>query len=316
MERKCKNRKNDVKKENIQNIHQNQHPPITTNHITIIMSIYKSLRGYKTMKGTAIITSPNMSTETIRFTEANTVPELYTKISKTKNVPLKQNDDVVSFLKCWFDTDENGRIITQVLYTKTKYELFLKTLAYIKETNVIMLNSKDMYEYPNAMGLAFYVISSDGMIILSKRDKNRRVRPSELDCSIVEGLKTSSTRKDGTEYTITSSDHVYQEILRGFREEICQDDTNLEIRICGIVFDKEYGQWNITGYIKTPITSKDIIKAHDERVDTSEENSLEELPLVGKNFHENTKTIYKKLKSSWNMATTVFSLVESTLRQN
>lgn len=124
------------------------------------------------------------------------------------------------------------------------------------------------------MGLAFMVITADNKMLFTRRSKDRGIRPNEYDCSIVEGLKIKSIDSSGNEYSINDDKYIEKEILRAFREEICYVDS-LKIKICGLVCDKKYGQWNFVGTIYTDYTAEDIERLHATRADTYESTYME-----------------------------------------
>ena len=182
------------------------------------------------------------------------------------------------------DNEEKKSIVIQ--YLPIKYRLFQKTL---RIWNVAGLNlgqkvnqytiEKGKYEIPNAMGLAFMVITSDNQLIFTKRSSKRAIRPNEYDCSIVEGLKIEVVSELYGDYDIFDEEYVNKEIHRAYREEMCPHDENLEIKITGIVLDKEYGQWNIVGIIRTPESAEDLIRRHSVRSDTYEYIHMRAVPF-------------------------------------
>jgi len=198
-----------------------------------------------------------------------------------------QNNQVVSLTGLEVslsDNDERKQVI--VYYQPIEYKLFHKTLR-IWNTAGLNLNQKltcftlesGQYEIPNAMGLAFMVVTSDHKLIFTKRSSKRAIRPNEYDCSIVEGLKLEAVSRTEGVYDIFDWRYVDFEIRRAFREEISPNDQNLTIKINGIVLDKEYGQWNIVGSVFTPETAEDLIRKHAVRNDTYEYIHMEPVPL-------------------------------------
>lgn len=191
-----------------------------------------------------------------------------------------QNNEMISVLG--FEVLLSDDIEEKMVYIKYKsiqYELFYKCLKLWDELGCGKIANtydwrKDLYSIPNAMGLAFMVITADNKMMFTKRSNNRGIRPNEYDCSIVEGLKPRSLDILGNEYTLDDDGYIEKEIYRAFREEVCYVDS-LNIKICGLVCDKEYGQWNLIGTIHTDYTSEEIKRLHATRADTYEDTYME-----------------------------------------
>ena len=178
------------------------------------------------------------------------------------------------------DNTENMRVTIE--YKLIKYTLFRKTIELLKAGDsglhgeIDTYNSEeDCFKVPNAMGLAFMVITSDNYFIFTQRSLQRNIRSGEPDCSIVEGLKPEVKQGDAVEYDIDTDDFIGKEIKRGFQEEICGEwrDDNI-VTVHGITLDKDYAQWNIIGVIQTSLTAAEIERAHPKRHDSYEKNRL------------------------------------------
>ena len=209
------------------------------------------------------------------------VEQLYHRIqyAQIREEQETQNNTMLSFVDLEAtlsdDTEEKNLCIH---YKKINYHLFAKTLNLWKQfeldAELLKYNWRtDPYPIPNAMGLAFTVITSDNKLIFTQRSRDRKVRPNEYDCSVVEGLKTFATDDNGTEYDISDPKYIEKEIRRAYCEEICRADV-LAIKIYGLVIDKTYGQWNFVGTIRTSQTAADIRRLHAMRDDTYEVTSM------------------------------------------
>lgn len=192
----------------------------------------------------------------------------------------QMNNGVVSLSKINRKLIENeSRSILEITYNELDYNIFSFTLDSIRNNNIRLqdyypsIRNGDGfvqidYGVPNAMGLAFMVTTSDGYLVLSRRNSDRAIRGGQLDCSIVEGLKPINEN-----YTTTNTDYIEQEIKRSIREEVGELDS-IDITICGIAYDREYGQWNIIGVINTESTHESICHRHPHREDGVEDNTL------------------------------------------
>ncbi len=194
-----------------------------------------------------------------------------------------QNDDMISVTAVSSQLSDNTENLhVTIEYKLIKYNLFRKTVELLKAGDsglhgeIDKYNSeRDCFKLPNAMGLAFMVISSDNYFVFSQRSLQRNIRSGEPDCSIVEGLKPEVKQGGIVEYDIDADDFIGKEIRRGFQEEICSEwrEDNI-VTVHGITFDKDYAQWNIFGVIQTSLTVAEIERAHPKRHDSYEKNRL------------------------------------------
>lgn len=225
-------------------------------------------------------TEKGIAPANITFELASTEVPLYQKISKMRCSVLDevQNNTMISLNQLdvsLSDNDEQMHVV--VCYQPIEYRLFHKTLK-IWNTAGLNLNQKlhlytlekGPYEIPNAMGLAFMVITADHKLIFTKRSAKRSIRPNEYDCSIVEGLKIEVDSLKYGKYDVFDEKYVELEIRRAYREEICANDDHIQIKINGVVLDKEYGQWNIVGTIFSEEPAEALLRNHAVRNDTFE----------------------------------------------
>lgn len=184
-----------------------------------------------------------------------------------------QNNTMISFVGSDITLSDNDeeKIVT-VRYKEIEYALFHKALQILGASKLGLRKiiscyqmEDEVFSIPNAMGLAFMVVTADNRLIFTKRSAHRKIRPEEYDVSIVEGLKIDS---------IDEPDYIENEIRRAYNEEICDDEGKIDIRICALAFDKEYAQWNFIGTVTTAQTSDEIIRMHATRDDTYEKQEL------------------------------------------
>ena len=225
----------------------------------------------------------------INFLEFSNEIDFYKKIERiSSNVAEpKQNDDMISVVRCISTRESNTDNLNIEIFFKTiEYKLFNKCIQ-LWNNERLKINEKiynydseeDVFCIPNAMGLALMVITSDNYLVFSRRSSQRRIRTGEFDCSIVEGLKIEVSESHGLEYDISDDNYVINECHRAYKEEVSYNDSNIDIKLNGIILDKQYGQWNIVGTIFTDRTKEQLIKEHPLRKDTYEKNQLIFVPL-------------------------------------
>ena len=233
--------------------------------------------------------------ENISFTlSMNEQPQLYTQIDriKVKDIEVSHNNDMVSVTN-FYSTLTNNRedLLINIEYLRNSYEQFKKTLmiwnssglGINQKVGTYSIDNNKVYEVPNAMGLAFMVVTKDNYLLFTRRSCERGIRPNECDVSIVEGLKLK-VESEIYNYDINdTNNYVLNEIKRAYREEVCFYDEEIKVKINGIVLDKEYGQWNIVGTIFSSDTSSDIIRKHPLRGDSFEKIAMEFIPLLNEN---------------------------------
>ena len=265
-----------------------------------------------------------IESKNIYFEKTNLRIPLYDQIKHTRSDLSfePQNNKMISLVGTDVvlnnDTEEK---ILHVRYQNIEYRLFYKTLSLWNQFElnkvITMFDYRSgVYQIPNAMGLAFMVITSDKRMLFTRRSLKRRVRSGEYDCSIVEGLKPFGKNSKGEQYDTNSEYFLDFEIHRAFREEVCTSDNDLDIRIYGLVLDKKYGQWNFVGTIITPLSSEEIKHAHSLRDDTYEENEMEFVSFVNGNGEITMSQIKQHLRlyiseGMWDMA---LSAIYASLR--
>lgn len=212
----------------------------------------------------------------------------YERISKKRKEFERdsQNDDMISVVNVNSEKADNTEELSVIIQYKTiKYELFRKTIELLSAGDEEVRGHLDYcvgesinneaFQVPNAMGLAFMVITHDDHFLFTQRSIQRHIRPGEPDCSIVEGLKPVVKENGKILYDYSYDDYLGKEIRRGFEEEICDEwRSDNKISIYGIILDREYAQWNVFGVIKTSMTAEEIEIAHPKRKDTYEKNRI------------------------------------------
>lgn len=243
---------------------------------------------------------------------------LYDKISRFRsNLEYEvQNNDMVSLLEVsTVLSDNEEQKVVDFRYQTVEYKLFYKTIQLWQQLGLDQVMSSfdwrtDVYPIPNAMGLAFMVITSDNKLVFTKRSAARKIRPNEYDCSIVEGLKLEGTDRQNNPYCISDEVYLQNEVLRAFEEEICELSDLPRIKVAGIVLDKEYGQWNVVGTIRTDYTAEQISQLHALRGDTYEVIAMEFVPFAREDGTLSLTVLKNAFQSKlqgkmWSMALTV-----------
>ena len=232
-------------------------------------------------------TDRGIAASDISFSYLPEPPGFYDRVRRARSEEIchgSQNDDMISVVRyaCALTDNDERKQIT-IHYAQIKYELFFKCLKLWDSSSRFnmskMLAEYDpeemLYQIPNAIGMALMVVTADGKLIFSRRSKERKVRSGEYDCSIVEGMKPAAE-----DYEIGDEDYMERECRRAFQEEICADDSGLEIRVNGLILDKAYGQWNFVGTLFTPKTAAELRELHPLRKDTFERIQLEYVPYL------------------------------------
>lgn len=221
----------------------------------------------------------------IRFLEYKNEPEFYKKVKRINSEVYNetQNDKMISVLKCNCVRESNSEdMVVDIVCCAIEYRLFHKCLQLFDNERLRIrkklfeynYDSDELYDIPNAMGLALMVVTKDGYLVFSQRSKLRKIRSGEYDCSIVEGLKTDVVDMVDGSYDLFDDDYIYRECLRAYREEISYSANDIDVKINGIILDKKYGQWNIAGTIYTNKTREQLQREHPFREDTYEKNRL------------------------------------------
>lgn len=166
-----------------------------------------------------------------------------------------------------------------------------------------------IYELPNAIGIAMLIKTRDNKAIFVTRSNSSGYRPGEHDVSVVEGVQPKFDYDGDT----ISFEKVAK---RATIEEICGKDKDgtedkiqdkIDVSILGFVFDKEYNQWNIIGFIDLRLTQDEIVQRRNSGISGKWElTSLDFIEFTLKDIME-----YLSKHKMWDMGlvTTYFSLV-------
>lgn len=256
----------------------------------------------------------------VSFSPDGEIPALYGRIEgiRAPAEQISQNDRMLSLtgLRCGLSDNEERKQL-EIRYRQIEYRLFRKTLKLWDHPrlNIPQRLSRyegteriSAYEIPNAMGMAFFVVSSDHQLLFSTRSEERGLRPGETDCSVVEGLKPEAEDSAGP-YSVDSPDYLEREMRRAFREEICSDDAGLCCQIVGLVLDRQYGQWNLVGILRPAADAARLLRRTCVRDDTYEKTRLEAVPLRDAEGKPSLEAVREKLRIArrrpmWGMAYT------------
>lgn len=115
----------------------------------------------------------------------------------------------------------------------------------------------ESYDLPCGFGMVLSVVTKDQYIIFCQRDDNSGFRSGESDISIVEGVNPALDNINGLNWHSIAK--------RALSEEICKvgnrgiPETEVDVNILGLIFDKQYNQWNLCGCIEIEQTSQELI---------------------------------------------------------
>jgi hypothetical protein len=162
------------------------------------------------------------------------------------------------------------------------------------ESNVI-------YPLPNAIGLCLCVRTKDNKLIFAVRASESGYRPGQSDVSVVEGL---NPQYDMHLHSINLSNACYRAIY----EEIGNiEKDKVDVSVLGLVFDKEYNQWNFIGDAFVNMTQDELIARRNSG--TSGKWELKNLDFI--KFHPKDIFQYLSTHKMWDMGivTVYFTLV-------
>lgn len=191
----------------------------------------------------------------------NTVLQLKKMKEEGKNVPW--NGSTLSLYKYTVSRTAN--------YEDYKIDIFLLKCDYYMTYSTIhnldvgekTLRSKyietynfennEIYVLPNSVGICLCASTKDEKLIFAVRSADSGYRPGESDISVVEGLNPQyDLKKHKVDIMDACNRAIYEEIGN-------IDDGNLEVSILGLVFDKQYNQWNLIGHVNINMTQDEII---------------------------------------------------------
>ena len=110
-----------------------------------------------------------------------------------------------------------------------------------------------VYELPNAIGICLCVRTKDNKIIFAVRSSDSGYRPGESDVSVVEGINPQYDLK-------AHSLDLLEACNRSIDEEIGNiERKKITVSVLGLVFDKEYNQWNFIGDAYVDMTQDELL---------------------------------------------------------
>jgi len=195
------------------------------------------------------------------------------------------DDDVINATTVATRRETNSdRLHIAIGYTITKYARFAETQKFLKDADDTCWKALSAFDsetpdavfpLPNAVGLALMVVTNDHYLVFAMRSKRRNIRPREYDVSIVEGLWDKLHTPDGGQTADYMADPAYlqKEILRGYAEEISSHTDGLQIYLHGLILDKQYAQWNITGTVFTDRSREQLESEYASRTDKYEKTT-------------------------------------------
>lgn len=160
-----------------------------------------------------------------------------------------------------------------------------------------------LYPLPNSIGLCLCVRTSDDKLIFAVRSTDSGYRPGQSDVSVVEGLNPQYDLK------LHSLD-LLSACNRAVYEEIGNIETDkIDVSVLGLVFDKEYNQWNFIGDVSVDMTQDELISRRNSG--TSGKWELKVLDFV--KFHPKDIFQYLSTHKMWDMGivTVYFTLVHN-----
>lgn len=164
-----------------------------------------------------------------------------------------------------------------------------------------LFDNDSTYILPNGFGICMQVRTSDNKAIFAVRSNSCGFRPGENDVSVVEGLNPVKDYNGGK----INFDEITK---RALREEICKfEEKETSIALLGMIFDEEYNQWNIIGFINLKLTEDEILKRRNKG--TSDKWELQSLNFIP--FTLEDIMFYLSTHPMWDagLVTVYFSLV-------
>ncbi len=128
-----------------------------------------------------------------------------------------------------------------------------------KYIETFSFESNATYPLPNAIGICLCAITKESKIIFVTRSTEVAFRPNENDVSVVKRLM----RADIEQKPLDLSNVCY----RAACEEIGDmSKDKVDVSVLGLVFDKEYNQWNLIGCVCVDMTQDELISRRNSGV--------------------------------------------------
>ncbi len=245
--------------------------------------------------------------ENIAFSASQEEIDFYRTLENARaaDPSAKQNDMMLSVVSCAPFYARDKVLQVDIAYKAIEYRLFEKGIFLRNNSRLGIhkriceyLDRSEPFPIPNAMGMAIMVVTADKKLVFSRRSAQRRIRPLEYDCSIVEGMKFEDAipvQGQPFPYSIDDPAYVEYEFRRAYLEEMCPDDSDIRICVSGVALDREYAQWNLIGTIFTEKTQAELEQMTDRRLDSYEARSLFFVPYVDAQGEKSLEPIAKAL---------------------
>ncbi|HEV7280973.1 MAG TPA: toll/interleukin-1 receptor domain-containing protein [Pirellulaceae bacterium] len=105
----------------------------------------------------------------------------------------------------------------------------------------------------NYLGVSLTVVTGDGYVILHRRSSRNAIVPDYMHVSVAEGTAWPA---DGADEPAAL---MYNTAIRGLREELCLTDVRVEdVKFLGLVYSTDLAQFDLSGFVSVPATSKEI----------------------------------------------------------
>ena len=240
-----------------------------------------------------------------------TVSELERRKKEGQTVPW--NGNVLSLNKYNVSRTANDEdYCLELSLSKTDYYTVYSTIHNLKNgtpslrekyIDTFPFENNILYPLPNAVGLCLCVKTKDNKIIFAVRSSNSGFRPGESDVSVVEGLNPQlDIRMHSIDLVSACKRAVFEEIGK-------VEEDKLDVSVLGLVYDKEYNQWNFIGTAYVDLTQDQLITRRNSGAAGKWE--LKNLDFI--RFHPKDIFQYLSTHTMWDMGviTVYFTLVHS-----
>ena len=172
-----------------------------------------------------------------------------------------------------------------------------------KYIETFSFENNTIYPLPNSIGLCLCVRTKDNKMIFSIRSTDSGYRPGQTDVSVVEGLNPQYDLK-------RHSLDLLSACYRAVSEEIGNIEENkIDVSVLGLLFDKEYNQWNFIGDVYIDMIQDELISRRNSG--SAGKWELKNLDFI--KFHPKDIFQYLSTHKMWDMGivTTYFTLVHN-----
>ncbi len=249
--------------------------------------------------------------EEIAAFRASTVAALEEKKARGETIPW--NGSTLSLYKYIVSrTADNEDYQLELFLSKNDYYTVYSTIHNLntgepdlreKYIETFGFENGELYRLPNSIGLCLCVRTRDNKLIFAVRSSDSGYRPGESDVSVVEGINPQYDIK-------RHSLDLYGACTRAVYEEIGNiEEGKMDISVLGLVFDKDYNQWNFIGDVYVDMTKEELIVRRNSG--TAGKWELKSLDFV--DFKPKEIFQYLSTHKMWDMGvvTVFFSLVHN-----